>query len=271
METKLQLRIQRYGWDAAAPVYEDEWRDNLSVVQGKLLDALNLEQGLSVIETAAGSGLVTMPIAKAIAPSGSVTATDISGEMVRVCSEKAAELGLENITFERQNAENLDIEDNTFDRAVCGLGLMYCPNPDIALSEMKRVLRPGGRAAVAVWGERRNCGWAEIFPITDAQVQSEVCPMFFGLGPAGVLISEMERCGFSEVQEDRLMTKMRFSSKHQLLRAIIDGGAVALAAKRFDAETRKTVEKEFLASVSEFATGDGYEIPGEFVVVSGTA
>ncbi len=51
--------------------------------------------------------------------------------------------------------------------------------PVKALKGMYRVIKPGGRAVVAIWGERRNCGWADLFPIVDAHVASDVCPMFF--------------------------------------------------------------------------------------------
>ena len=55
--------------------------------------------------------------------------------------------------------------DGSFDAAMCVLGLMYPADPQRAIEQMHRVLRPGGRAAVAVWGRRERCGWASIFPI----------------------------------------------------------------------------------------------------------
>ena len=159
--------------------------------------------------------------------------------------------------------------DDSFDRALCALGLMYVPDPIAALNEMKRVLSPGGRACIAVWGERRNCGWAEIFPIVDAQVNSEVCPLFFSLGSPGALVSIMENAGFSNVQENRIQPILSFDSEQRVLSAVIDGGAVAMAAKRFDEPTRRMVDQQFLASVADFRNGGHYEIPGEFVIASG--
>lgn len=271
MDPKLQLRIQRYGWDAAAPVYEDGWRDNLAPAQEVLLTACDLRPGQHVIETAAGSGLATFPAAAAVAPGGSVLATDLSGEMVALGAEQANKLGVTGISFRRMNAEALDCADSTFDRALCSLGLMYMPDPGAALREMKRVLVPGGRVSVSVWGERRKCGWAEIFPIVDARVQSEVCPMFFGPGAPGALALDMRRAGFDDLTEQRMASSLIFASEAQLLAAMIDGGAVAMAAKRFDAETRATVEREFLSSVAQWRQDKGYIIPGEFLIVSGTA
>ncbi len=269
METKLQLRVQRYGWDAAASIYENEWQQHLAPAQLALLESCDLQSGMRVIETAAGTGLITFPAAGAVGLDGSILATDLSGEMVNAGNATAGKLGLSNVTFRRMNAEALDCQDDSFDRALCALGLMYMPDPRAALKEMKRVLRPGGLAGVAVWGDRRNCGWAEVFPIVDSHVNSEVCPLFFGLGSAGALVSDMEAAGFSNVRERRIQSVLSFDSSQRVISALIDGGAVALAAKRFDDATRRIVEEELLASVAAFRNGDRYEIPGEFVIASG--
>lgn len=271
MDPRLQLRVQRYGWDAAATHYDDGWRGNLEGVQQHMLSMADLAPGQQVLETAAGTGLVTFPAARAVTPGGHVTATDLSGEMITRGTTLASAYDLPNITFDRQNAEALSFPDASFDRALCALGLMYMPDPDAALREMKRTLRAGGRATVAVWGERRNCGWAAIFPITDARVQSEVCPMFFGLGAPGALRAATEGAGFTNYAEARLSTTLHFASDTDLLAAVIDGGPVAMAAKRFDAQTRTEVETEFLASVAAHKTGEAYEIPGEFVIATATA
>lgn len=271
MQAKLQLRIQRYGWDAAASLYEDEWKEHLAPAQLALLEICDLQPAMKVIETAAGTGLLTFPVATAVGVEGSVLATDLSGEMVKACSVSAEKSGLTNVTFQRMNAEALDCEDDDYDRALCALGLMYMPDPRAALKEMKRVLRPGGMASVSVWGERRNCGWAEIFPIVDSYVNSEVCPLFFGLGASGALVSDLEAAGFSNVKERRIQSILSFDSSERVISALIDGGAVALAAKRFSDETRRGVDEDFLASVEPFRHGDRYEIPGEFVIASGVA
>lgn len=271
MDAKLQLRVQRYGWDAAAPIYEDEWRENLAPAQEALLDACALQPGLKVIETAAGTGLATFPAATAVAPDGHVLATDLSGEMVARGTATAERLGLSNVTFQRMNSEALECQDDSFDRSLCSLGLMYMPNPSVALAEMKRVLRPGGRVSVAVWGERRKCGWAEVFPIVDARVKSEVCPLFFGLGSPGALVAAMDTVGISDVKERRIQSVLSFEGQERVLSALIDGGAVAMAAKRFDDATRHAVDEEFIASVATYRTGERFEIPGEFVIATGIA
>lgn len=271
MDARLQLRVQRYGWDAAAPVYDDGWRDNLAPAQQAVLQACDLQPGHDVIETAAGSGLATFAAAAAVLPGGHILATDLSSEMVALGSAGATRHGLNHVAFRQMNSEALDCPDGEFDRALCSLGLMYMPDPRTALAEMKRVLKPGGRVSVAVWGERRNCGWADIFPIVDARVKSEVCPLFFGLGAPGALAADMLAAGFKEIDEERVCSPLKYESEQQLLRAMIDGGAVAMAAKRFDESTRQEVDREYVASVAEFRSGNRFEIPGEFVIATGIA
>jgi SAM-dependent methyltransferase len=169
----------------------------------------------------------------------------------------------------RRSADHLGGEGG-FDAAVCALGLMYVPDPGKAAVSMREAVRPGGRVVATVWGERKNCGWAEIFPIVDARVVSEVCPLFFGSGAPGSLRRDFERAGLGNVEEHRQREEQAFSSDRALLSAMLLGSPVALAVKRFSPETMAEVEQEFLASVKDHRAADGsYRIPGEFVTVIG--
>jgi ubiquinone/menaquinone biosynthesis C-methylase UbiE len=270
MDARLQRRIQRYGWDAAAQAYDNAWSRQIRPAHDALLEIACLQPGMRVLEIACGTGLVTMRVAEAVMPGGSVFATDIAGEMVAETANQALSRGFDNVETARMEAENLTLEDDSFDVALCVLGLMYIPDPVKALQEMCRVVKPGGIVAVAVWGERRNCGWADIFPIIDAQVKSEVCPLFFSMGVPNALASAMESVRLGQIEQSRQAVEMTFPDDELLLHAQIDGGAVALAAKRFSREAREEVDAAFLASVSDYRQEDGsYTIPGEFLSAVG--
>ncbi len=270
MDPKLQIRIQRYGWDAASGFYEDGWRGPLAAAQATLLAKAAFQPGERVIEAACGSGLVTKAIAAAVGPSSEVLATDLSQNMVDLTARECAADGLSWVRAARMSADDLAVEDGRFDAAVCALGLMYVPDPRQAVMSMRRAVRAGGRVVATVWGERRNCGWAEIFPIVDARVASEVCPLFFASGAPGALRRDFEEAGLRDIREHRQQEVLEFANEKALLTAMLIGGPVALAVKRFTDSVMAEVESEFLASVREHRAADGrYLIPGEFVTVAG--
>lgn len=269
MDPRLQRRVQRYGWDKAARDYEAGWRAQLEPAQSLMLDMTALRPGERVLDVACGTGLVSFRILDAVGETGSVLGTDISAEMVEAARRLAAERNIRNASFERFDAEAMKLEDESFDAAVCALGLMYVPDPVKALGEMYRLLAPGARAAAVVWGARARCGWAEIFPIVDARVASEVCPLFFQLGTKDSLARCFEQAGFIDVRYERLTVELAYSNEDEALNAAFRGGPVALAYSRFDSPTRDAVHAEYLRSIASYRHGAAYRIPGEFVAAVG--
>lgn len=269
MDAQLQRRVQRYGWDKAVAEYEPGWREQLAPAQSLMLELAALAPGERVLDVACGTGLVSFRALAAVGETGSVVGTDISGEMVREARSRAAAAGAHNVTFERADAEHFEQAGEPFTAALCALGLMYVPDPERALGEMRRHLRPGGRAAAVVWGARARCGWAEIFPITDARVQSDVCPLFFQLGTGSSLADCFTRAGFDGVHTRRIDVELHYASADTALGAAFRGGPVALAYNRFDAATRAAVHAEYLDSIEPYRHGDEYRIPGEFVAAVG--
>jgi ubiquinone/menaquinone biosynthesis C-methylase UbiE len=156
MEAKLQRRIQRYGWDLAAADYESLWRSQLAAAQTRLMECAAPVSGESVLDVACGTGLIALVAAEAVGLAGSVVGVDISESMVQSARRLAQQRSLGNASFLRMDAERLAFADCSFDLALCALGLMYVPDPHRAMSEMRRVLRPGGRMGLAVWGERSS-------------------------------------------------------------------------------------------------------------------
>lgn len=275
MKADLQRRVQRYGWDDAASYYEPCWQRPLKPAQDELLERAALKPGEHVLDVACGTGLVTFPAAEAVAPGGEVVAIDLSEGMIERARQIAEERDARNVSFERMDAEALTLPDGAstsgagFDVALCSLGLMYVPDPEQALREMRRVLVPGGRAVTAVWGARKNCGWAEVFTIVDRRVQSDVCPLFFRLGTGNVLEATFRAAGFTSITSDRFRIVLPFDSAKDACSAVFEGGPVALAWRTFDEEKRAGARAEYLDSIAPYRNGDGYAIPGEFVITSG--
>lgn len=269
MRPELQRRVQRYGWDYSSPHYEKGWQHQLWPAQQRLLKAVDVQPGEKVLDISCGTGLVTFPIAEGVGPEGSVTGIDLSEGMIEKATEEAESMELSNVTFEHMDAEELILSDASFDVAVNSLGLMYYPNPEKAIQEMYRVVKPGGRAAALVWGQRNACGWAEIFPIVDQRVESDVCPLFFQLGTGKNLQTEFQNVGFQNVGLDRFDANLPYQTDEEAIVGAFLGGAVALAYRKFDEQTKEEVHAEYIKSIQPYKNESGYEIPGEFVIVTG--
>lgn len=267
MDARLQRRIQRYGWDLAAGEYEPLWQSQLAPAREQALARAACRPGDAVLDIACGTGAATLALARAVGPGGRAVGVDLSGAMVDAARQRYGHLA-PNLEFHRMDAEELDLGDDSFDAVVCALGLMYMPGPQQAVAEMRRVLRPRGRAALAVWGERKNCGWSAVFPIVDAEVTSEVCPLFFRLGAPGALVKLCETAGFVDVCEHRVACTLSYPDAQSACNAAFVGGPVALAWSRFDAATRARVRGRYIAAIEPWRRGAGYRIPGEFVIAS---
>ena len=270
MDSNLQRRVQRYGWDKAAPYYEGSWQTQLEPAQTVLLELAALNRGDRVLDVACGTGLVSFRAAALVDPECEVVGTDISEQMIAAARAVARDRGIANVRFERMDAEALRFPESSFEAILCALGLMYVPDPERAVREFHRVLRPSGRAVAAVWGQRSKCGWAEIFPIVDARVQSDVCPMFFRLGTGEGLRRAFAAAGFEDLVSRRLETRLQYACAEDACLAAFAGGPVGLAYSRFSEEVKAEAHKEYLKSLEPFRHGERYSIPGEFVVVVGT-
>jgi hypothetical protein len=133
----------------------------------------------------------------------------------------------------------------------------------IALSNLE-----GGRIAIAVWGERARCGFAPLFEIVDAEVASEVCPLFFRLGEADALARLCASARYEVLEQQRLAAPLLYADADDACRAAFAAGPVALAWSRFSAASRARVKARYVEAIAPWRSGGGYRIPGEFVVVN---
>jgi ubiquinone/menaquinone biosynthesis C-methylase UbiE len=113
----LQRRVQRYGWDLAAATYESLWQASLAEVHAALLDSAALAPGERVLDLACGTGLVSLPAARAVGANGQVIGVDIADRMVEALRQRAAAAGLPQVAATRMDAEQLSISRATGERS----------------------------------------------------------------------------------------------------------------------------------------------------------
>ena len=116
----------------------------------QLVAAAEIQPGHKVLDVASGRGAVLFPCAEQVGETGEVVGIDLADEMVRATNEEAAKKGI-SARVKVMDAENLDFDDATFDRVLCGFGLMFFPDQLRALNEFRRVMKSGGRLAASTW------------------------------------------------------------------------------------------------------------------------
>ena len=147
-------------------------RDEINASANEMmLDLANLRAGSRVLDVAAGTGDQTILAARRVGPTGYVLATDLSASMLNVAAEASRNVGLTNIDTRVIDAENIDLDADSFDAVICRMGLMLFSNPVKALTGMHRVVKPAGKVVALVWSDQeknravgfllRHCGGLE--------------------------------------------------------------------------------------------------------------
>ena len=120
----------------------------------RTVERLRLAPGARVLDVCCGSGASAIPAAEIVGPRGSVAGVDLAENLLDLARAKANQLGLENTEFQSGDMTNLRFEAEAFDAVVCVFGIFFVPEMDVALHELKRVLKTGGTLAITTWGPR---------------------------------------------------------------------------------------------------------------------
>lgn len=198
-------------WTTAAEAWQarhEKFAGANVAITAAIVEAADLKQGQHTLDLACGTGDPALTVAERVGPSGSVVCTDLVPQMLAAAETNAGKAGLKNMSFELADMEQLQFEDNRFDRVTCRFGIMFPPDPLKALREIRRVLKPGGRAAFVVWtpaAENPN------FSLVNSVLQQHGLlqppppgtPTPFTFAEAGSLSAKMKEAGFSEVHEER--------------------------------------------------------------------
>src|SRR5438876_7032262 len=165
MDVTIFKRASQAVWEAMAPGWDRRhayFEETARPVTERMLERLAPARGETILELAAGTGVVGFAAAALVGPSGRVIVSDFSEAMVKAAQRHAAELGVENVECRRLDAERLDLPDEAVDGVLCRWGYMLMADPSAALAETRRVLRRGGRLSCAVFAGPEQNPWAAL-------------------------------------------------------------------------------------------------------------
>ncbi len=267
-------------WETAAAGWESE-RDRMrrasAPVTAWLVDHLELRPGITVLEVAAGTGDVGITVAEALAGNGRVIVSDRAAAMVESAGRWAAERRAPGIELRVLDAESLDLPEASVDRVVCRFGYMLVPDRDAAFRETRRVLRPGGRLAFAVWGGREENDWATTLwdvleRVTDLPPAQPGGPGMFALGDRGAIERAVAGGGLELRAIESIPVEWTYTDFDDYWRAqTAMNGGLARLVPTLSAPERDGLIASVRAAVERFRTGDGYRLAGVALGVSADA
>ncbi len=144
-------------WDRIAQLYLREVDPRFATVVENVVRRGDLKPGHRVLDLGTGTGSVAVAAAALVGPAGKVTGIDISRDMLTLTRRRLAEGGHTSVDLREGRAEQLPVDDGSFDVVLASLSLMYAIDRAAAAREIRRVLRPGGRFVAAVWAAPEQC------------------------------------------------------------------------------------------------------------------
>jgi SAM-dependent methyltransferase len=247
-------------------------------VSAWMLDALALSPGRRVLELAAGLGDTGMLAAELVAPLGGVIISDQADGMLDGARSRALELGLSNVEFQVLVAESIDLPLASVDAVLCRWGYMLLADPPAAFAETRRVLRPGGRVALAVWDSVQHNPWAllpnlELIERGLAPPPSPGAPGPFALADPERVRGLLAHAGFAEIDVQALAVQQRHPSFEDFWETTLDISRIFHDAvlSRPEAEIAE-IRAGLAARLEVFAEPDGtLAIPGRTFVACALA
>lgn len=268
-------------WRESAPYWEkhgETVRTMFTPLTEALLEAANLAPGDRVLDVAGGPGEPSMAAARIVGPHGRVVHTDVAAGMVAAARREAARLGLlDRLRFAVASGEASPFPAGAFDRVVCRLGVMFFPDVGRGLGEMLRVVRPGGRVALVVWGlKARNPYFAAASEAAARYVPSPPdapdAPGAWRFGEPRMLAELLEAAGAVEVRERRVAFDVAAPLDFDAFWAMRVEISDTLREKtaQMSATDRARLGEDVREATREYFLSGTMRFPAEAVVIGGT-
>jgi ubiquinone/menaquinone biosynthesis C-methylase UbiE len=273
-----EARVQLHGmWAGVA----GSWAEQAEFVDARhtnvtrwMLETALPQPGERVLELACGPGGPGLTAAALVGPAGEVVLSDVAAEMTAVAAARAAALGLGNVRSRLLDLERIEEPDAAYDVVLCRDGLQFALDPAGAAREIRRVLRPGGRLALAVWGPREHNPWLGlVLDAASAELGAPLPPPGFpgpfSLAGAGELFGLLTRAGLAHVSVSELRVPLRASSFEEwFARTTSLAGPLAKRLASLPGDVAERLRARVRATTEPYRTPSGLEFPGVALLAS---
>ncbi len=259
-------------WDKIAEKF-DVWLPHLAPVGEALLTALNTETGDRVLDVATGTGEPGLTLARRMRSNVTVVGTDAAQGMVDAAQRKGDREGLSNVEYRCMPAEKLNFASDSFDKVLCRFGVMLFENPVQGLREMHRVLKPGGRYAIAVWSTPETMPtmyWS--YHVFKDKVPEEAQPPMAkvtSLGAPGAFEAALNEAGYRDIEIRPHTFHYNFPSFEAFWDVVEASDILKMQYDALPENQRETVRDEVALLARDFHTEHGLVIPHEFLLANG--
>lgn len=271
MDVEDYRRTSPQVWEAMAPGWE-RWRaqlaEALTPVREWLIGRIRPRPGETVLELGAGTGETGFEAAALLGDDGQLVSTDFSPEMVEVARRRGTELGLGNVDYRVIDAERIELDSGSVDGVLCQSTYMLTADPAAALAETRRVLRPGGRLALSVWGAPDRNPWASIGGMILAErghlpAPEPEAPGVFSMASEERTRALLDGAGFSSVRTEEVPLRFAFRALDDYEQWVTDvAGPFAMVVRGLPNDEREVLRARLEEAFVPFAGDGGYELPG---------
>ena len=240
---------ERLAWDLCADSYDGCLTEPFRPFAERLLALVSLQRRQRVLDIAAGSGLVTLMAARSVGPDGVVVGVDLSSRMMQLARTRAHDDKIKNTHFAQADAESLSFLDQSFDVVVCALGLMLFPQSSQALSEIRRVLKPGGTAGLSVFGRGSKVALRALMEpfIPLMPPPEERGPSIFGFGEGETLRESLQQAGLLEIRVEEQAHVVTFRREEDVWEMLLSLGRLGQMHSRLGQDQRDQLREQVLS------------------------
>jgi ubiquinone/menaquinone biosynthesis C-methylase UbiE len=228
---------------------------------GPFVQAAGVREGAAVLDVACGTGAVSRAAARAAGPEGRVTGVDLGVAMLAVARATPAEAGAAPITYLEAPAEALPVEAASFDAATCHHGLQFFSDREAALRGVHGALRPGARAAVAVWAAiEHQAHFLATAQALERHVGEEAATIIrspFALDDDDLLAGLLTGAGFTDVTVTRDTRPVVYASYEDFARRLIGAGPLAGRFAQAPEDVRRQVGDGVAQALRDLRTNSG--------------